>query len=122
MTKILFGDDEEEFRKSYKRNFLRDFEVDEVRNLKDLIERARNGSYDLIITDNNYDYNFKELGLEGIRRIREFDTKTPILLQTADLTDDVKQNALESGANYVLNKKDYNGLKKILESVLEERK
>ncbi len=115
MTKILFGDDEEEFRKSYKRFFLRNFEVDEVTNLKDLIEKARNGSYDLIITDNNYDYNFKELGLEAIRRIREFDSKTTILLQTGDLTDEVENKALEAGANYALCKRDHNSLKKILE-------
>lgn len=120
MTKILFGDDDEEFRKSYKRNFLRNFEVEEVSNLKGLVERARNSQYDLIITDNNYDYNIKELGLEAIRRIREFDSKIPILLQTGDLTDEVKNNALESGANYVINKRDYNGLKKILESYKEK--
>ena len=37
MIKILFGDDDKQLRVSYKRTFLRNFEVDEVENSTDLV-------------------------------------------------------------------------------------
>lgn len=118
MTKILFGDDDEEFRESYKRAYLRNFTINEISNSTDLVEMAKSRDYNLIITDNDYEDNVG--GIEAIRRIREFDTKTPVLIQTADLSEKVENNALKSGANYVLNKRDYDGLRKILESFKEK--
>ncbi len=113
MKSILFGDDDEDFRKSYKRLLtLKKFEIDEVSNTHNLIEKARNGSYNLIITDN--DYEDKVGGIEAIKMIREIDKETHILLQTTSLTPEVRASALEAGANYVLNKNDLPSLMEIL--------
>lgn len=55
------------------RNFLRNFEIEEVSNSTDFVSKARLLCYDLIITDKDYEDNIG--GVEAIRRIREFDTK-----------------------------------------------
>ena len=65
-----------------------------------------------LVTDNDYEDNIG--GIEAVRRIRDFDKQTIILLQTADLTEDARINALETGADYALKKTDYSGLIEIL--------
>jgi len=117
MEKVLLGDDNEQLRRAYKRNFLRDLEVDEAENSIDLVEKARIGNYGLIITDNDYEDNIG--GIEAVRMIREFNERTLIVFHTGDLTESVKQDALEAGANYVTSKKDYGELKMILRDHLK---
>ena len=97
--KILFADDSEEQLSSMKRLLgAMGYEVNAVKNTDEEIEAARGGKgnerYELIISDINMDDKYGNSGgLHAIKEIREFDDDTPIILNSASLTDSNKKEA-----------------------------
>jgi len=93
--KMILAEDDQDFREGlvlYIGDEIPGVEIEYVDDGKPLLERARNGGYALILTDND----MKQMnGLEAVRRIREFDKTTPIYLMSGR---DVRKQALEAGA------------------------
>jgi CheY-like chemotaxis protein len=107
--KILYGDDEYPIFQAHKRSFLRGYEVEHQTRPELVVEsaRANQGTYDLIITDYKYSYETDVMtGLDIISQIRQFDKKTPILLQSGEMNESLELRALETGANFALSKTD----------------
>lgn len=104
LRKILIADDEEITRKALTRYLSFYGEVHQASNAEQAIVLARENSYSLIITDNQMNDGHGDSGIYATRIIREFDTSTPIVIHTADLTDKIKEEGLKSGANEVLKK------------------
>ena len=97
--KILFADDSEEQLSSMKRLLgVMGYEVHAVNSTNKEIEAAKKGreneKYKLIISDIDMEDNYGNSGgLHAIKEIREFDDDTPIILNSASLTDDDKKEA-----------------------------
>lgn len=73
-------------------------QVDQAEDGQELLELAAKNQYGLIITDHNMPI---VTGLQAIREIREYDTKTPILMISGS---NLEQFALEAGATRYLEK------------------
>ncbi len=101
---ILLADDDEEFRRSFRRNILNGYGVTEVADADGLVEEARRGGYALIITDNRMEDGHEDSGIYAIREIRRFDAGTPIILQSASVDERLRQRAIDAGASAVLSK------------------
>ncbi|MBS3092769.1 response regulator [Candidatus Pacearchaeota archaeon] len=121
--RALFGDDDESLRKAFNRFLsMKGFDVDEASTPNELIESTRNAytnnRYGVIITDLNYeDYVNRLNGIEAIKRIREFDKLTPIILQSGMMDEELVKMAIESGANYAFPKLGLTHVKEALESL-----
>ncbi|MBS3134696.1 response regulator [Candidatus Woesearchaeota archaeon] len=103
LERILLADDDVEYRSAIA-NALFSYDVDLALNANEAIEKTKNNMYALIILDNNMEDGYGDSGIYAIEQIRRFDTKTPIFLHTADLTDYIKNSALRLGANDVFSK------------------
>jgi CheY-like chemotaxis protein len=85
MVTILLGDDSEDVTSTLKDylEIMGSLEIEVFKTGEDLIERARTGNYDGVITD--FDYGVGRInGLEVVARIREFDQTNPIYLHTGE--------------------------------------
>ena len=103
--KMLLADDSSSERKDYKKMILEalDIQIDEVNGGGELVKKAREGGYVVIVTD--YDMKYGDLGTDAIKRIREFDRTTPIILHTGGF---IAPDMLDAGANHVLHKRSRN--------------
>ncbi len=101
---ILLADDDEAFRRSFRRNILREYSVTEAADADGLVEEAGRRRYALIITDNRMEDGHEDSGIYAIREIRRFDAVTPIILQSASVDGRLRQRAIDAGANAVLSK------------------
>jgi len=69
------------------------------KNGKDALESARDGEFDIILMD----IQLPDIsGNEVIRKIREYNKETPIIVQTASRTPDETDESLEAGCNNIL--------------------
>lgn len=83
-----------------------------LRSRKIAVDRAMNGiqAVEMMSQDAKYDIVFMDVrmpkmdGLQATRKIREFDSRTPIVAQTAFVMNDSKLNAIESGCNDYVSK------------------
>jgi CheY-like chemotaxis protein len=77
---------------------LGEFEVDAVPSGKEALEKLEGGGYSLIIMDHHLP---DTTGVEVVRRIREFDTSTPVIFFTGS-PDFTAQRARAFGAQDVV--------------------
>ncbi len=86
MIRILLGDDSADVRDSLERylSLAGGLEVEVFETGEELVERARRGDYDGIVTDYNYGRG-KITGLEVVKQIRKFNTSSPIYLHTGEI-------------------------------------
>ena len=71
------------------------YEVQHALSVTDGLIKARQGGFDLILLD----WSFEDgTGLDLCRRLRAFDSRTPILFYTGEIDDSAIQAALSSGA------------------------
>ena len=77
------------------------YKLTRVKNGVEAIEKVRNEQYDIILMDMKMPVMG---GLEAIRKIREFNTKIPIIALTAYAFDSDRASALEAGCNAFLTK------------------
>jgi CheY-like chemotaxis protein len=102
MTKprILIADDDRQLVSNLEMVLAKEpFAVCFVDSAEKEIEEARKGGYDLIVTDLQMPQG-KE-GIYAIKEIRKFDKKVPIVLHTSYHNDEIKQEALQAGADHV---------------------
>ena len=117
-AKELFGDEEEidystldilivedvEINREYEKEMLDNFfsiTCDTAENGLIAVEKARNREYDAILMDMRMPVMD---GLEATRKIREFDTKIPIICMSANVYKEDKLAAEESGMNDFIEK------------------
>lgn len=83
------------------RHILKNYNLTRALDGADAVWKARNESFDLILMDMKMPVMG---GLEATRRIREFNTKVPIIALTANAFDSDKGSAIEAGCNAFLAK------------------
>ena len=114
--RILYGDDNEQLRNSLARALrLRNYDVDLVASPQDLIAKARANNYEAIVTDLEY----SECGREGydvLKQIREL--RSLKVLYSGVSGFEFEAEALESGADYVVLRKDSSKLLELLDREL----
>ena len=104
IEKILIADDDVDYSSSLAKNLFKTKHVDIVSNADEEINMARQNKYSLIVTDNQMRDGYENSGIYAIEKIREFDKKTPIILNSSEMHFDVALEALVKGANEVVKK------------------
>jgi len=118
--KILIADDTRFYRVSYGIALRKDYDVDYASNVDELLEKTLNEEYSLVLTDNLMGFGYDNSGLYAAEEIRKKDKKIPIILNTSELTDKVKEKARELGINKVLEKPlDLLELREIIKDYVE---
>lgn len=114
LKRILMGDDSQEYLDSLSRFLSRYAEVDCVTTPDEVIARARDGHYDIIITDLHYfDITGKRAeGFNVLEALREVQSRK--ILHTASRGDDIKSRARELGAEYLPKPADLMQLKELV--------
>ena len=121
MKKILIVDDATTSRKVVK-NVLGDLDVDfgEAKNGEEGIEQAKNGNFDIIVSDVNMP---GMLGTEMIQKIREFDhcKETIIIMLTTEVDEELRDIGKQCGVKLWITKpfdkeKFVGVMKKLIES------
>ena len=77
------------------------YNLTRVKNGVEALEKLHNEQYDIILMDMKMPIMG---GLEAVRKIREFDTKVPIIALTAYAFDSDRTSAMEAGCNAFLTK------------------
>jgi CheY-like chemotaxis protein len=105
--RIIIADDYNSLRNLLQIHYQESIEdslVDAVSNGKELVEKVKNENYDIVITD--YDMGLMEMnGIEATRKIREFNTKIPIIIYSGK-AEEIEEEALKSGANECIDKRE----------------
>lgn len=119
MKSILIADDRKEFRIICKTLIMykkgSSTKIDVVNNGWNLIQKAKDKNYSLILSDNGMGEG--PTGLESIQEIRKYKKDIPIFLMSVD--KELKYEYKKSGATGFLNKNDIKFIKK-LEEVIDE--
>ena len=91
------------------------YEVEPAFTFADALTKALAGEFDVYLLDNKMPDGS---GVDLCRRIREFDTETPIIFYSADAFPDAIKEALQAGANdYLVKPVDMDGVKVKLKEV-----
>jgi DNA-binding response OmpR family regulator len=90
------------------------YEVTSCATAEEGLEKAQNGSYSAIILDN---WLAGISGVEVCRKIRIFDSVTPIIFYSGEVRPQEKQKAIKAGANEYLVKP--NDLEKLTQTVVD---
>ena len=98
--KILVAEDNDS-NYSLVQHILKDYNLIRVENGVEAIEKIRNGQFHLVLMDMKMPVMG---GLEATRKIRDFDTKIPIIALTANAFDSDRTCAIEAGCNAFLAK------------------
>ena len=117
MDKLLLVDDEADVRYSFERIFGADVDLHTAGSGEEAIEAIPRVDPDLVIMD----VRMSGLnGIETLQRIREFDTKLPVILMTAFGTTQTAIQAMKHGAyDYLLKPFDVPKLKEIVAGALK---
>jgi len=118
LTKILIGDDDVEIVASLSR-FLKSptLEIDIAYTPQDVINNARQKSYDKIVTDLDYTEGGEE-GYQVLNQVREL-APVKVLYTSKAYSEKVKERAYKEGATHLIPKSNMSDLIKLLK---EERK
>ena len=98
--KILVAEDNDS-NYSLVRHILKEYNLTRVDNGVDAVMKVRNEKFDFVLMDLKMPVMD---GLEATRKIREFNTKIPIVALTANAFDSDKTGAIEAGCNAFLAK------------------
>lgn len=98
--KILVAEDNDS-NYSLVRHILKDYDLTRADNGVEAVDKIRNGKFSLVLMDMKMPVMG---GLEATRKIREFDTKIPIIALTANAFDADRASALDAGCNAFLAK------------------
>ncbi|MBR91031.1 MAG: DNA-binding response regulator [Verrucomicrobiales bacterium] len=117
MEKLLLVDDEADVRYSFERIFGADVDLHTAGSGEEALEAIPRVSPDLVIMD----VRMGGLnGIETLKKIREFDTKLPVILMTAFGTTQTAIQAMKHGAyDYLLKPFDVPKLKEIISGALK---
>lgn len=98
--KVLIAEDNDS-NFSLVQHILFKYNLTRVKNGVEALEKIRNEQYDIILMDMKMPIMG---GLEAVRKIREFNTKIPIIALTAYAFDSDRASAMEAGCNAFLTK------------------
>lgn len=98
--KVLIAEDNDS-NFSLVQHILFKYNLTRVKNGVEALEKLHNEQYDIILMDMKMPIMG---GLEAVRKIREFDTKVPIIALTAYAFDSDRTSAMEAGCNAFLTK------------------
>ena len=102
VKKVIIADDMREARIllcAMVENYVPDASIDSVDNGKTLVQKVKEGDYDLILTDYHMGQGMD--GIEAIKAIREFNKKAPIYMISGSSK---LEEALKAGATGYLEK------------------
>jgi CheY-like chemotaxis protein len=94
-------------------------QVMSVNNLLSALVLARNQDFDLLILDGL----FKDgTGIELCKRIREFDSLTPVVFFSGDSRESARHESINAGAQAYVAKPDISGLQSMVNELLNQPK
>ena len=116
--KIAYVEDDEDARNIFARKFKTDaIDCDIYPDAESALSKIRAGSYDILIVD------IRLRGLSGIQllhQLRQLEIHTPCILITAFNSLEYAREALNSSANYLLEKPfTYKSLREVIKKILE---
>jgi len=104
MKRMIMADDDSHARDAladYMRSSMPHVYVEQVADGNQLVERVRNHTYDLVLTDNE----MQELGgLAAIQGIREFNKRVPIIMLAGSSS---REEAIKAGATGYVSKSNW---------------
>lgn len=102
MAKILIVDDEVRIRELLRKALAKEgYEVESVPSAEQALEMILKESFDLLLLDVRLS---GESGLSIVKKVREYQSKIPIVIYSGVVTPELDKEAREAGANEVLNK------------------
>jgi len=103
MIRVLHVDDDDNFLIISKRFLERQgsFQVESVLSVKEALQKLRQKSYDVIISDYQL---FGKTGLEFLRELRDEGNDVPFFLFTGERREEIAGEALNFGADRCFNK------------------
>ncbi len=116
MNRILVVDDEKNVVSSFKRIF-KEYEIITADNGRKALERFKEALPEVVVMD----IKMPEMdGLEVFKKIKEINSRLPVIIMTAYGTTDTAIEAMKSGAfEYVLKPFDINQMRGLLKKALE---
>ena len=116
---ILCIDDDIDTRELIKFVFRQsNYQVTACSSPSEGLQNARLDGFDAIILDNRF---AETTGIDICREIRSFDSKTPIVLFSADARQSEKEKALTAGANsYLVKPNDFEKLTETVITLIEK--
>jgi DNA-binding NarL/FixJ family response regulator len=102
--RILIADDHEIVRRGLKQIIQEEYtnaHIEEATDTDSLVTKALNGSWDVIVTDLAMPGGG---GLEGLQRIREVNTSTPVLIVSSYPPEQYALQVSKAGASGYVNK------------------
>jgi len=113
MVKVLLGDDQPQVRSTISDlcEYIIQIEIETFETGEQLVDGAKTGRYDLIVTDFNYGLGIN--GIEVIRWIREFNPEVPIYLLTGEHNAQEKYGSTQ-GLTGIISKFNLSKLEEIL--------
>lgn len=117
--RIIIADDDDGVRRSlcrFIRSYIKGSEVLEASTGEALIEKLKEGGYDLAFTDNDMGQGIR--GLEAVRRVRAWGIEVPIyLLCWVEEREKFREEALRAGATGYIEKMGKNSMAEISEAL-----
>jgi len=102
MAKILIVDDEVRIRELLRKALAKEgYEAESVPSAEQALEMILKESFDLLLLDVRLS---GESGLSIVKKVREYQSKIPIVIYSGVVTPELDKEAREAGANEVLNK------------------
>jgi CheY-like chemotaxis protein len=90
-----------------------------VNNLLSALVLARNQVFDLVILDGHFTNG---TGIELCKRIREFDSLTPVVFFSGDSRESTRHESINAGAQAYVAKPDISGLQSMVNELLDQPK
>jgi DNA-binding response OmpR family regulator len=117
--RILFVDDHEDMHALLAATLGRSgHQVVSVNNPLSALVLARNQGFDLFILDSLFS---DSTGIELCRRIREFDSSTPVVFFSGDSKESTRYESMNAGAQAYIAKPDISGLHSMVDALLNVR-
>ncbi|NRA65042.1 MAG: response regulator [Pseudobacteriovorax sp.] len=96
MKKLLLVEDDPIFRRRFRRELAKSFEVHEATNLQETIDLLKSHQYDYILSDMHLTRENKAEGLEVVACCKAVQTNAVVKAMSSDI--DLKQKAIHAGA------------------------
>ncbi len=95
--KILLVDDDYTLLSVMQKILNLDYNVDTAKNGEEAVDKSTNTAYDIILLDINLGYGMNGFEVNDILKATKLNKSTPVIAFTADVTNNEKDEYLQSG-------------------------